>query len=382
MLLKKLLIIPAVAATLSIAMATATAAPILPAPPKLKATSYLVMDYQSGHIIVQDNIDEKVEPASLTKMMTLYIVAGELATGNIHLDDQVTISEKAWRMPGSRMFVEVNDKVSVADLMKGIVVQSGNDASVALAEYVSGSEDAFVSMMNQYAKQLGLDHTHFANATGLPHKDHYSTARDLATLARALIHDYPSEYKLHAIKQYTFNHIKQLNRNQLLWRDDSVDGVKTGHTESAGYCLVASAKRDDMRLITVVMGTDSEEARTRETQTLLNYAFRFYETHKLYAANKSIASSRIWKGNRDTFNLGIKKDLWVTIPRGRYDNLDASININPVIIAPVEKGSVQGNLKVSLDGKELATRPLIALDTVNEGSLYERLKDDVRLLFQ
>ena len=382
MLLKRFFVIPAAVIMLSITVAGASAASILPAPPKLKASSYLVMDYQSGRIIVQNNIDEKVEPASLTKMMTLYIVAGELAAGNIHLDDKVTISEKAWRMPGSRMFVEVNNKVPVADLMKGIVVQSGNDASVALAEYVSGSEDAFVSMMNQYAKQLGMDHTHYANATGLPHKNHYSTARDLATLARALIHNYPGEYKLHAIKQYTYNHIKQLNRNQLLWRDDSVDGVKTGHTESAGYCLVASAKRDDMRLITVVMGTDSEEARTRETQTLLNYAFRFYETHKLYAANKTIARSRIWKGNKDTFDLGIKRDLWVTIPRGRYDNLDASININPVIIAPVKKGSVQGNLKVSLDGKKLATRPLIALDTVNEGSLYERLKDDVRLLFQ
>jgi len=382
MMLKKFFIITAALVTLSLVMAGASAASILPAPPKLKASSYLVMDYQSGRIIVQDNIDEKVEPASLTKMMTLYIVAGELASGNIHLDDKVTISEKAWRMPGSRMFVEVNDKVSVADLMKGIVVQSGNDASVALAEYVSGSEDAFVSMMNQYAKQLGMDHTHFANATGLPHKNHYSTARDLAILTRALIHNYPGEYKLHSIKQYTYNHIKQLNRNQLLWRDDSVDGVKTGHTESAGFCLVASAKRDDMRLITVVMGTASEEARTRETQTLLNYAFRFYETHKLYAANKSIASSRIWKGNKESFDLGIKRDLWVTIPRGRYDSLDASININPVIIAPVKKGSVQGNLKVSLDGKELATRPLIALDTVNEGSLYERLKDDVRLLFQ
>jgi D-alanyl-D-alanine carboxypeptidase (penicillin-binding protein 5/6) len=382
MLSKKFFIIPATAVTLSLAMTAAIAASILPAPPKLKASSYLVMDYQSGRIIAQSNIDKKEEPASLTKMMTLYIVASELAAGNIHLDDKVTISEKAWRMPGSRMFVEVNDKVSVADLMKGIVVQSGNDASVALAEYVSGSEDAFVSMMNQYAKQLGMDHTHFANATGLPHKDHYSTARDLATLARALIHDYPDEYKLHEIKQYTYNHIKQLNRNQLLWRDDSVDGVKTGHTESAGYCLVASAKRDNMRLITAVMGTDSEEARTRETQTLLNYAFRFYETHKLYAANKSIASSRIWKGNKDSFDLGIKRDLWITIPRGRYDKLDASININPVIIAPVQKGSIQGNLKVSLDGKELATRPLIALDSVNEGSFYERLKDDVRLLFQ
>ena len=367
---------------LMLVMTPAAAAAILPAPPSVAASSYLVMDYQSGRIIVQHNIDEKEEPASLTKMMTLYIVAGELAAGNIHLEDKVTISEKAWRMPGSRMFVEVNDKVPVADLLRGIVVQSGNDASVALAEYVSGSEDAFVSMMNQYAKQLGMTHTHFANATGLPHKDHYSTARDMATLARALIHDFPGEYKLHSIKEYTYNHIRQRNRNLLLWRDDSVDGVKTGHTESAGFCLVASAKRDDMRLISVVMGTDSDDARTRSTQVLLNYAFRFYETHKLYGANKSIASSRVWKGSTDNFNLGISKDLWVTIPRGRYDNLDASIKVDPVIVAPVQKGSVQGRLKVSLDGKEVATRPLIALDTVAQGSLYERLRDDIRLLFQ
>lgn len=368
--------------TLFIVLTANSPAIILPAPPKIDASSYLVMDYQSGRILAKHNIDKRVEPASLTKMMTVYIVAAEIASGNIHLDDMVPISKKAWRMPGSRMFVEVGDKVSVAKLLRGVVVQSGNDATVALAQYVSGSEDAFVSIMNQYAKQLGMKNTHFANSTGLPHKDHYSTAHDLAILARALIHDYPGEYKLHSIKQFTYDNIKQLNRNTLLWRDDSVDGVKTGHTESAGYCLVASAKRGDMRLISVVMGTPSEEARARDSQALLNYAFRFYETHKLYAANESITSSKIWKGDKDTFDLGINKDLWVTIPRGKYKELDASINIAPVIIAPVQKGSVQGSLKVSLDGKELATRPLIALDTVNEGSLYERLKDDVRLLFQ
>jgi len=366
----------------SIAFTANSRAVILPAPPKVDATSYLVMDYQSGRIIVRHNIDKRVEPASLTKMMTVYIVAGEIASGNIHLNDMVPISEKAWRMPGSRMFVEVGDKVPVSKLLRGVVVQSGNDATVALAQYVSGSEDAFVSIMNQYAKQLGMKNTHFANSTGLPHKDHYSTAHDLAILARALIHDYPGEYKLHSIKQFTYDNIKQLNRNTLLWRDDSVDGVKTGHTESAGYCLVASAKRDGMRLISVVMGTPSEEARARDSQTLLNYAFRFYETHKLYAANQSITNSRIWKGDKDDFDLGIDKDLWVTIPRGKYKELDASINIPPVIIAPVQKGSVQGSLKVSLDGKQLAMRPLIALDTVNKGSLLDRLEDGIRLLFR
>ena len=363
-------------------MSSISAAAILPTAPQVNATSYLVMDYDSGRILAQKNIDNREKPASLTKMMTVYIVAEELDSGNIHLDDKVTISEKAWRMPGSRMFVEVGSKVKVSDLLRGVVVQSGNDASVALAQYVAGSEDAFVAMMNQYAKQLGMDHTHFANATGLPHENHYSTARDLATLARALIHNHPDEYKLHSIKEFTYNNIKQPNRNKLLWRDDSVDGVKTGHTDNAGYCLVASAKRDGMRLISVVMGTESDEARARASQTLLNFAFRFYETHKLYAADKSITSSRIWKGDRDNFDLGIRKDLWVTIPRGKYDDLDASIKLPPVIMAPVKKGSVQGSLKVSLDGKEIATRPLVAMDTVNEGGLYNRLKDEVRLLFQ
>jgi len=363
-------------------MNSTSAATIMPSPPEVNATSYLVMDYNSGRILAQKNIDKREKPASLTKMMTVYIVAEELDSGDIHLDDKVTVSEKAWRMPGSRMFIEVGSKVKVSDLLRGVVVQSGNDASVALAQYIAGSEDAFVAMMNQYAKKLGMNHTHFANATGLPHKDHYSTARDLATLARALIHDHPNEYKLHKIKEFTYNNIKQPNRNLLLWRDDSVDGVKTGHTENAGYCLVASAKRDGMRLISVVMGTDSEEARARTSQTLLNFGFRFYETHKLYAAGKSITSSRIWKGDRDNFDLGIRKDLWVTIPRGKYDDLDASIKLPPVIMAPVKKGSVQGHLKVSLDGKEIATRPLVALETVDEGGLYDRLKDEVRLLFQ
>ncbi len=361
---------------------TTLQAAIVPAPPEIKASSYLVMDYDSGRLLVENNIDEQVEPASLTKMMTVYIVSEELAEGNINMSDMVMVSEKAWRMSGSRMFIEVNKEVSVENLLKGVIVQSGNDASIALAEYISGSEEVFVSLMNQHAQELGMTGTHFANCTGLPHKDHYTTARDMAILANALIRNHPEIYKWHSIKEFTFNNIKQHNRNQMLWRDDSVDGIKTGHTESAGYCLVASAKRDNMRLISVVMGTEGTKARTRATQSLLNFSFRFYETHNLYKAGASITSSKVWKGDVETFDVGVADDLYVTIPRGKYKQLDAAIEISPVIIAPIKKGDIQGNLKVVLDGEELAKRPLIALQSVAQGSLFNRLKDDIRLLFE
>ncbi|MEX2523516.1 MAG: D-alanyl-D-alanine carboxypeptidase family protein [Gammaproteobacteria bacterium] len=357
-------------------------AAILPAPPKVNAESYLVMDYESGHIIAGENITERVEPASLTKMMTTHVVAEELAAGNIGLEDEVVISEKAWRMKGSRMFIEVDTRVTVSDLLKGVIIQSGNDASVALAEYISGTEEAFASMMNEYARQLGMVNTNFMNSTGWPQENHYTTAEDMAALARALIREHPDIYSLHAIKEFTYNGIKQHNRNNLLWRDDSVDGIKTGHTENAGYCLVASAKRDNMRLISVVMGSDDENARIRATQSLLNFAFRFYETHKLYEPGQAVTTSQVWKGNSDTINLGVNERLWITVPRGSYDDLDIRTDTDKTIIAPVEKGAVYGKLVVSLDGRELAKRSLIALESINEGSLFERLKDEVRLLFQ
>lgn len=360
---------------------SATAA-ILPAPPKVNAESYLVMDYESGHVIAGENITDRVEPASLTKMMTTYVVAEELAAGNIGLEDEVVISEKAWRMKGSRMFIEVDTRVTVSDLLKGVIIQSGNDASVALAEYISGTEEAFASMMNEYARQLGMENTNFTNSTGWPQENHYTTAEDMAALARALIREHSDIYSLHAIKEFTYNGIKQHNRNNLLWRDDSVDGIKTGHTENAGYCLVASAQRDNMRLISVVMGSDDENARIRATQSLLNFAFRFYETHKLYEPDQAVTTSQVWKGNSDTINLGINETLWITVPRGSYDDLDISTDTDKTIIAPVEEGAVYGELVVSLDGQELAKRPLIALESVNEGSLFDRLKDEVRLLFQ
>jgi len=358
------------------------AATVVPAQPRIKASSYLVMDFDSGKFLVSENIDQRVEPASLTKMMTVYIVANELAQGNIHMEDPVQISEKAWRMEGSKMFVEVNSRVPVADLMKGVVIQSGNDASVALAEHIAGSEDVFVQMMNQQATELGMTGTHFMNSTGLPHEEHYTTARDMAKLAAALIRKFPNEYKLHALKEFEYNGIHQINRNRLLWRDDSVDGVKTGHTDSAGYCLVASAKRGDMRLISAVMGTESDNARTIDSLTLFNYAFRFFETHKLYSAGQVVASGKVWKGNRESVDLGLAGDLYVTVPRGSLKQLDAKTELNKTIIAPVAAQAAEGNLKISLNNEVIETRPLLALSPVGEGSLFNRVRDEIMLLFE
>ena len=357
-------------------------AAIIPAPPKIKATAYLVMDYSSRQLIVAEKIDEQVEPASLTKLMTVYVATNELLNGSITLEDKVRVSEKAWRMPGSRMFIEVDKEVTVEELLKGIIIQSGNDASVALAEYISGSEEVFVEIMNQYAAELGMTNTHFMNSTGLPHEQHYTTARDMATLAAAVISERPDIYAWYSIKEYTFNGITQHNRNQMLWRDETVDGMKTGHTESAGYCLVASAKRGDMRLISVVMGTDGPKSRTRATQSILNFAFRFYETHKLYEANEVITTSKVWKGDSKSIDLGLTDDLVITIPRGKYKKLDAAIEVNSNLIAPISQSQVKGTLKVSLEGEELVNRPLITLGAVAEGSFFERIQDEIKLLFQ
>lgn len=361
--------------------AEATAPPI-PPPPIVEARSYLLEDFDSGRILVDHNMDERMEPASLTKLMTAYIVFTELKDGRINLTDEVTISKKAWRTGGSKMFIEVNSRVSVENLLKGMIIQSGNDASIALAEYAAGSEDAFASLMNQYAERLGMTHSHFVNATGLPDANHYTTAHDLGILARALIHDYPDHYAWYSQHKFRYNGIEQYNRNKLLWRDPSVDGMKTGHTESAGYCLVASAKQGEMRLISVVLGTKSEDARANESRKLLNYGFRFYETHKLYAAGQSITSPQVWKGAAQSVPVGLKSDLYVTIPHQQYQNLKASMNIATPLIAPITKDAQLGNMKVSLDGNAVAERPLFALQNVTEGSLSDRLIDEIKLMFQ
>jgi len=361
----------------------AQAAPsLIPSPPRLAASGYILMDYQSGQVLAESNADERMEPASLTKMMTAYAVFRELQGGNIHLDDKIRVSEKAWRMKGSRMFIEVGSKVSLEELLKGMIIQSGNDASVALAEYVAGSEDAFVALMNGHAADLGLNGTRFMNSTGLPHEEHYTTPRDMAHLAVSLIREFPEYYKWYSEKKYTYNNISQSNRNLLLYRDESVDGVKTGHTESAGYCLVASAKREEMRLISVVMGTNSEKARAQESQKLLNYGFRFFETHRLYAADETLKQMRIWKGSTESLPLGLSEELYVTVPRGQYQDLKASVSVDKNIIAPASKGQAFGTVNINLGEKMLAQRPLVALQDVEEGSLWQQVTDQIMLMFQ
>ena len=367
----------------SFGLAVAQAAPsLIPSPPRLAASGYVLMDFQSGQVLAESNADERMEPASLTKMMTAYTVFHELNAGHIQLDDKVRISEKAWRMTGSRMFIEVGSSVSVEELLKGMIIQSGNDASVALAEFVAGSEDAFVPLMNAHAKNLGLNGTQFANSTGLPHKDHYTTPRDMARLAAVLIREHPDHYGWYSEKKYTYNNITQSNRNLLLYRDDSVDGVKTGHTESAGYCLVASARRDDMRLISVVMGTNSEKARAQESQKLLNYGFRFFETHRLYAAGEPLKQMRIWKGALEALPLGLSEELYVTVPRGQYKDLKASLNVDKTILAPASKGQTFGSVNINLGEEVLAQRPLVALQDVAKGSLWQQVTDHIMLMFQ
>lgn len=363
---------------LMLALLPAIAAPV-PAPPSVAATGHLLVDFDSGYVLAENNAEQRLEPASLTKIMTAYVVMKEIEAGQVTLQDQVLVSKKAWRTPGSRMFIEVGKKVSLEDLLKGMIIQSGNDASVALAEHIAGSEETFANLMNDHARRLGMVNTHFVNSTGLPADEHYTTPRDIAQVARATIREFPELYKWYATKEFTFNNIKQHNRNKLLWRDDAVDGVKTGHTEAAGYCLVASAQKDGMRLISVVMGTKSEDARARESQSLLNYGFRFYETHRLYGAGEKLTSTRVWKGSQEQLRLGLTRDLYITIPRGQYQNLKAGMQIEPQIIAPVSPGQPLGKLNISLDGESVVEENLVALDPIDEGGLMQTVKDTVLL---
>jgi len=358
---------------------------IIPAPPKISASSYILMDFDSGKILIEENTHKKLSPASLTKMMTVYVIAAELEKGTISLFDEVIVSRKAYETLGSRMFIEIDDKVKLEDLLLGVIVQSGNDASVALAEHVSGSEEVFTNLMNQHALHLGMKDTNFANSTGLPVKDleHKTTAYDLAILARALIKNFPKIYGLHKIKEFSYGRdhpIKQYNRNKLLWRDKSVDGIKTGHTDEAGYCLVASALRDDMRLISVVMGASGENARAKASQTNLNYGYRFYETHKLYKKNDIVTDVRIWKANVETMQLTVKDDFYITIPRGQYDRLELVIEIDKKVIAPIEQGELKGALKILLSDENIATAPLLARTSISKGNIFNQLKDEIHLM--
>lgn len=358
-----------------------------PPPPEFDAKSWVLMDYATGQILAAKDPDLRVDPASITKVMTDYVVSAEVAAGKVRMDDQVFISEHAWRSggagtDGSTSFLKVNSKVPLKDLLYGMIIQSGNDAAIALAEHVAGSEPTFAELMNAYAKRLGMTGTHYVNASGYPTPDHYTTARDIAVLSRALIHDFPEDYAISAIKEFEWNGIKQHNRNTLLWRDPSVDGIKTGHTKEAGFCLAASAKQGDARMIAIVMGAPSEKARADDAQALLNYGFRFYETHVLYPAGKAVATPTLWKGEAAQLPVGVSEDVLVTIPRGRYGDLKASMDLPATLIAPYKKGQALGTVHVSLDGKSIAERPLVALVDAPEGGFFKRLSDAVLLWFQ
>jgi D-alanyl-D-alanine carboxypeptidase (penicillin-binding protein 5/6) len=360
----------------------AWSAPIIPPPPDLGAKSYVLMDAASGTILVNHQGDLRLPPASLTKLMTAYIATLEIQRGQLHESDLVTISEKAWRMEGSRMFVKVGNQVSVNDLFHGIIIQSGNDASVALAEHVAGDEDAFAALMNGQAKRLGMTNSHFMNATGWPAEGHYSTALDMAKLARAIIYADPAHYAIYSQKEFLWNGIKQPNRNLLLWRDDGVDGLKTGHTEEAGYCLVASAQRDGERLIAAVFGTDSEVARAAETAKLLGYGFRFFESKVFHKKGDVLADAPVWKGAARTVKAGLDEPLAISVARGELAGLSTRLALEPALVAPVKQGAVVGTIEILQGDKVLKKVDVVALESVEEGGFFRRIWDSIRLFFK
>ena len=367
-----------------IVSASVSAAPaIIPRAPDIAATSYILIDATTGQVIIEKNSQEAVPPASLTKIMTAYIVAEEIISGNLSLSDQVHISEKAWRMEGSKMFVGVDTQVSVEDLLRGIIIQSGNDASVAMAEHIAGSEAAFADMMNQYAEILGMEQSFFMNASGLDTELYFNTmsAKDLSLLARATIFRHKDFYPMYAEREFTYNGIRQSNRNTLLFRDRNVDGLKTGWTDAAGYCLVASGERDGMRLISVVTGTASEEARAIETQKLLTYGFRYYETHKLYDSNQILANVPVYSGAVDAVDLGIVDDVFVTIPRGQAEEMKASVDVDEIIRAPITDGQIMGVVNVVLNDDLIYQSNVVAMQAVEQGGVFKRFMDWLSLFF-
>lgn len=354
---------------------------IAPTAPNLDAKGYILIDAASGKVLAEKNADVRMPPASLTKLMSLYIISDALKNGSIHPDDKVRISSKAWKTTGSRMFVKVNDEVPVKDLLQGIIVASGNDASVAMAEYIAGTEETFASMMNSQAKNLHMNNSHFLDSTGLPNPNHYSTPRDLAILAQAITKNFPDDYKLFSEKWFVYNGIRQPNRNRLLWRFQYADGLKTGHTDDAGFCLVASANKNGMRLISVIMGATSDEARTEESIRLLTYGYRFFETHKLYSANTSLAKIRVWKGQNKETSMGVTHDFYVTIPVGQYKNIQANVQVIDPLKAPIVKGESYGKINIVLNNQIIASEPLIALENNEKGSLWRRMTDTLHFGF-
>ena len=365
---------------MGLASSSYAAQALVPQPPQLAAKAYILIDALTGEVIVENNADQLLPPASLTKLMTAYILDYEVAAGNVSLEDQVRISEKAWRTKGSRMFIQEGTFVKLEDLMRGIIIQSGNDASVAVAEHIAGSEEAFADLMNLHAVRLGMTQTNFKNATGLPANGLETTARDLAILARAIIRDYPEQYQVYSEKEFTFNKIRQPNRNKLLWRDSTVDGLKTGYTSAAGYCLVASAKKDGQRLISVVLGAAGTESRAQESQKLLTYGMRFFETHLLYDAGEVITQARVWGGVEDYVDLKLEEDLAVTIPRGQAKYIKAAIDINTEIEAPLLAGDVLGKLVITLDEETIISRDLIASKDLREGGFIKGMVDSITRL--
>lgn len=364
----------------------AQAAVPIPTPPPIEARSYLLMDHDSGRVLAEQSADLRVEPASITKVMTVYVAFDALKQKRARLDSAVPISEKAWRQgkdsTESRMFLEVGKTAKLEDLLRGVVIQSGNDAAVAVAEFLGGTEDGFAQIMNHYAQTLGMKNTHYADASGMPDPQHYTTARDIATLSRALIRNFPEMYKMFAEREYTYHGIRQYNRNGLLLRDSSVDGIKTGHTESAGYCLAASAKRGDMRLISVVMGTPSIKAREGANAALLNYGYTFYETSKLKSRGASLLKARVYKSKDETADIGVPRDIYVTVGRGDIASLKIATKLNEPLIAPLAAGKPVGELTVTdAKGAVAARSPLIPLKAVPEGGLWTNMVDSVALWF-
>ncbi|MGF1529719.1 MAG: D-alanyl-D-alanine carboxypeptidase family protein [Candidatus Competibacterales bacterium] len=362
-------------------VSTAAAPLAVPGLPALPVDSYVLEDFHSGAVLAEAAADAPVEPASITKLMAAYVIYRQLAEGALSPQQQVLISEKAWRAEGSRMFIEVGTRVAVEDLIMGMVVQSGNDATIALAEHVAGSEAAFVALMNQWAERLGLTGSHFVNSTGLPHPEHYMTARDIARLVRAIIGEFPEHYSRYSVKAYSYNDIDQQNRNRLLWQDPTVDGVKTGHTSRAGYCLASSAERDGMRLIAVVLGAEDNASRFAVSRTLLNHGFRFYRTHKLYDAQQALTQLRLWKGQSSQLPLGLAAPLHVTIPRGRYPGLNAALEVADWVEAPVGVGDDLGRVVVTLDDETIADAPLLALEAVERSGFLWRMWDQLAMTF-
>lgn len=354
----------------------------LPTPPALAAKSWLLVEMASGQQLAAQAPDQRLEPASLTKLMTAYLSFAAIKQGTIKLDQAVPVSQKAWKTGGSRMFIQIGTQVKVEDLLKGMIVQSGNDACVALAEAIAGDEENFAQMMNREAQRLGMKGSSFRNSSGLPDPQHYTTARDLATLAGALIRDFPDEYaKYYSLKEFRYNNITQPNRNRLLWIDPTVDGLKTGHTEAAGYCLVSSAKRGPRRLLSVVLGAPSDSVRAQESLKLLNYGFQFYDAVQVYAKNEEVSTLKVWKGTASSVKLGFVNDLVIAVPKGFGPKIRTELVSQQPLIAPVAQGQVLGTLKVSLDGKPFADYPVLALDAVPSAGIVGRMVDTVRLWF-